>query len=196
MPAQPVYTKSWLVNRSIIIGVLSVAFAMLALGISALTSTRESMDLLSTVDGARVDVSASYCFLLEAITMLTLVLVEIAFRKNISFVQYGLIAATLFVFYLLLVSFTELMPFAVAYVLVTAMVVGLIGWFLHGITHLSKAVVTGTVTMLVEYGIILILLYLGKLALLIGSLCLFAIIAIAMYFTLKLKIENDELTLK
>lgn len=33
-------------------------------------------------------------------------------------------------------------------------------------------------------------------ALLIGSLSLFIIIALAMYFTLKLKVENEELTIK
>ena len=36
----------------------------------------------------------------------------------------------------------------------------------------------------------------GSMALLIGSLSLFVLIAVAMYFTLKLKVENEELVLK
>lgn len=191
-----VYTKAWLGNRTLIIGVLSIVFAMFAIGIRSLAANRSAMGLLSNLSADRIAESAGYCFVLEAVTMFSLVLVEIAFRKSITTIQYGLISGALFVFYLLLTSFAELVPFWCAYAIVTVMTVGLISVFINGITHDQKAVRLTSLILLVEYGFILVLLYLGTLALLIGSLCLFGLIAVAMYFTLKLKYENNEFTLK
>ena len=76
------------------------------------------------------------------------------------------------------------------------MTVGLIGTFVKGIMGKMKAVLLTVVILLVEYALILLLLYMGSLALLIGSLSLFAILAVAMYFTLKLKVINSELTIQ
>ena len=191
-----VYTKAWLGNRTLIIGVLSVVFAMFAIGIRSLAAIRKAMGLLPNLSADRIAESAGYCFVLEAVTMFSLILVEIAFRKSISAIQYGLIGCALFVFYMLLTSFAEFIPFWCAYTIVTIMTVGLISLFLKGITHELKAVRLAAIILLVEYSFILVLLYLGTLALLIGSLCLFGLIAVAMYFTLKLKYENNEFTLK
>lgn len=41
-----------------------------------------------------------------------------------------------------------------------------------------------------------ILINMGAMALLIGSILLFALIALAMYFTLKMKVEYDEIIFK
>lgn len=65
-----------------------------------------------------------------------------------------------------------------------------------GLTKNTKAAILSTVILAVEYGLILVLVYMGSMALLIGSLSLFILIAVAMYFTLKLKVENEELVLK
>lgn len=65
-----------------------------------------------------------------------------------------------------------------------------------GLTKNTKAAILSTVILAVEYGLILELVYMGSMALLIGSLSLFILIAVAMYFTLKLKVENEELVLK
>lgn len=50
--------------------------------------------------------------------------------------------------------------------------------------------------LVLEYGLMFMLIKLGSMALLIGSIVLFLLIALAMYFTLKLKVVNDELTIK
>ena len=90
----------------------------------------------------------------------------------------------------------EKMPFYIAYAIVTVMTVGLIGTFVKGIMAYTKAVVLTAGILIVEYGIILLLLYMGSMALLIGSLSLFVITAIAMYFTLRLKVIDRELTIQ
>lgn len=65
-----------------------------------------------------------------------------------------------------------------------------------GLTKNKKAAILSTGILAVEYGLILVLVYMGSMALLIGSLSLFILIAVSMYFTLKLKVENEELVLK
>ena len=94
----------------------------------------------------------------------------------------------------MLLAFAEQMPFWLAYVIVGAMTGGLIALFIKGITKQAKAARLAGLMIAVEYIYILVLLYLGSLALLLGSLALFIIIAVAMYFTLKMKLINDEIT--
>jgi inner membrane protein involved in colicin E2 resistance len=53
-----------------------------------------------------------------------------------------------------------------------------------------------TAILVAEYALMFVLIKLGSMALLVGSLSLFAILAVAMYFTLKLKMKNGELTLE
>lgn len=91
---------------------------------------------------------------------------------------------------------SEKMSFWIAYVIVSIMTIALISCFVMGLTKNTKAAILSTVILAVEYGLILELVYMGSMALLIGSLSLFILIAVAMYFTLKLKVENEELVLK
>ena len=99
-------------------------------------------------------------------------------------------------FYLLLLAISEKMAFGWSYVIVSVMTIGLIALFIKGITQNMQAVCLTAGILVVEYGLMFILIKMGTMALLIGSLSLFVIIAIAMYFTLKLKVENEELTIK
>ncbi|MDE5688132.1 MAG: cell envelope integrity protein CreD, partial [Paramuribaculum sp.] len=129
-------------------------------------------------------------------TSMSLILVELAFRKDINYLQYALIAMALTLFYLLLLALSEHLAFGWSYAIVSVMTIGLIAMFIKGITQSIKAVGLTICILVVEYGLIFVLTQMGKMALLIGSLSLFIIIALAMYFTLKLKIENEELTIK
>ena len=123
-------------------------------------------------------------------------LVEIAFRKSINYLQYALIAMALTLFYLLLLAMSEKLAFGLSYAIVSAMTIGLIALFIKGITKNGKAVGLSSGILIVEYGLMFLLIKLGSMALLVGSLSLFLLIALAMYFTLKLKVENDELVIK
>lgn len=140
--------------------------------------------------------STSYCFALIFITSLTLVLLEVAFRKEINYLQYALIGCALCLFYLLLLSVSELIPFLPSFLIAALMTVALISIFVNGITGKVKTMVITTAVLTAEYALIYILASIDSMALLIGSLSMFALIALAMYFTIKLKIENNELILK
>ncbi len=193
---EPKYTMRWLGLQSLY--VLGVAFVMvlIANGIDSFAFGRVESGLLHSTRYSLLSQSIVYCFGVIAITSISLMLVEVAFRKGINYLQYALIGMALTLFYLLLLALSEKMAFGWSYVIVSVMTIGLIALFIKGITQNMQAVGLTTGILAVEYGLMFILIKIGTMALLIGSLSLFIIIAIAMYFTLKLKVENEELTIK
>lgn len=193
---EPRYSMRRLGIKILFIFLVSFILALVAGGIDALATGRENSGLLSKENYQLVTNSTSYCFALIFITSLTLVLLEVAFRKEINYLQYALIGCALCLFYLLLLSVSELIPFLPSFLIAALMTVALISIFVNGITGKVKTMVITTAVLTAEYALIYILASIDSMALLIGSLSMFALIALAMYFTIKLKIENNELILK
>lgn len=193
---EPRYTMKWLGFQTLIVICIAFILSIIVSSIDGFAQGRVESGLLEANRYTIISDSLVYCFGIITITSMSLMLVEIAFRKGINNLQYALIEMALALFYLLLLAMTEKIPFVASYIIVTIMTVGLIALFIKGITGKMKAVSLITILLLVEYALMYILLILGSMALLVGSLSLFALIAVAMYFTLKLKVENDELTLK
>lgn len=193
---EPKYTMRWLGLQSLY--VLGVAFilALIASGIDSFAFGRVESGLLYSTRYTLLSQSIVYCFGVIAITSISLMLVEVAFRRGINYLQYALIGMALTLFYLLLLAISEKMAFGWSYLIVSVMTIGLIALFIKGITQNKQAVGLTAGILVVEYGLMFILIKMGTMALLIGSLSLFIIIALAMYFTLKLKVENEELTIK
>lgn len=192
----PKYTLRWLGTQSVFVLGMALAFALIAGGIDQFAFGRYKEGLLQGGYYNMLSQSILYCFAVNAITSLSLMLIEVAFRKSINYLQYVLIGMALTLFYLLLLSLTEHLSFGLSYTIVSVMTIGLIAAYIKGITQKFKAVSLSVVILAVEYGLLFILVNLGALALLVGSLCLFVLIALAMYFTLKLKVENEELVIK
>ena len=115
---------------------------------------------------------------------------------NVSFhpVHYFLCGAANIVFFLLLLSFSEHVPFALSY-LISAVASG-------GITSLYVASVTGKVKVGIEmsavfammYSYLFISLKSEDYALLVGSLFIFMIIAVLMFVTRKVDWNNIKIT--
>ena len=190
------YTMKWLVTQCLISLVVAVAFTIVAYGIESFALNRSTAGLLSGARYEFISQSITYFFALIFLSFLSLMLIEIAYRKPIHNIQYFLIGSALCLFNLLLLAMAEHMPVYVAYLIVTVMTIGLISCFIWGITKNRRATRFTALILAIEYGLILMLLYLGSMALLIGSVLLFALIGVAMYFTIRLKIENEELVLK
>lgn len=193
---KPKYTLSWLGIKSLYVFGIAFVLAITAAIIDRFASGRVGNGLLQSDHYALLSESIAYCFGLVVITSMSLMLVEISFRKEINYLQYALIAMALTLFYLLLLAFSEKLVFAASYSIVSVMTIGLIALFTKGITHNLKAVWLTTGILTLEYGLIFILINLGSMALLVGSIILFLLIALAMYLTLKLKVENNELVIK
>lgn len=193
---EPKYTMRWLGQQILFILGVAFVFSMLSLGIDSFALNRSETGLLSQDHYGIISESITYCFAIVAVTSISLMLIEITYRRPINYIQYILIGSSLCLFNLLLLAISEHLSLIMAYLIVTIMTIGLISWYVWGITINKKATMVSSLILCVEYSLILMLLYIGSMALLIGSLILFALIAIAMYFTLKLKIENEELILK
>lgn len=193
---EPKYTMHWLGSQTLYVLGISIVLALIASGLDGFALSRQESGLLVGNGYEYVSQSITYCFAVIAITSMSLMLIEVAFRKGINYLQYGLIGCALCLFNLLLLAMAEKMSFWIAYVVVSIMTIALISCFVMGLTKNKKAAFLSTIILGVEYGLILVLVYFGSMALLIGSLSLFILIAVAMYFTLKLKVENEELVLK
>lgn len=193
---EPKYTMRWLGLQTLFVLGISIVLALIASGLDGFALGRQESGLLPGNRYEYVSQSITYCFAVITITSMSLMLIEVAFRKGINYLQYGLIGCALCLFNLLLLAMAEKTSFWSAYGIVSIMTIALISCFVMGLTKIKKAALLSTTILAVEYGLILVLVYMGSMALLIGSLSLFILIAVAMYFTLKLKVENEELVLK
>ena len=146
----PRYTMYWLGIHTVFILVIAGILSLLALGIDSLSHSRLEAHLLPAANQTKVAVSTGYSFVLITLTLFSLMLVEIAYRKPINYIQYALIGCALCLFYLLLLSITEPLQFWASYLIVSAMTIGLIGWFVHGIMREPKPVKLTMGTLLAE----------------------------------------------
>lgn len=189
------YTLRWLGLHIFYLLATAFALAYVVNFIDVFAKERSGVTLVNP-SYLLFDQATWYSFALIGLSTLSLLLIDTKYRKNMNYVQYLLVSLALGLFYLLLLSFAEHMSFPVAYSVVTAMTVALIAWFVNAIVAKKSAVGLLCGILVAEYAIIYLLINLGEMALLIGSLLLFAILAVAMYFTLKVKVENQQITIK
>lgn len=130
--------------------------------------------------------STKYGVLFLILTFLTFFLYEVFNPFSLHPLQYLLVGAALCLFYLLLLSISEHAPFAFAYLVAAAATVLLIGGYSAAILRgrLRALVMTGVLGGL--YGYLYVLLQLEDYALLLGSVGLFATLALVMYVTRKI----------
>lgn len=123
-----------------------------------------------------------YSFLIILLVFMGIFLVESITRCRINIVQYIVTGLSLCLFYLLLLSISEYVSFGWSYVIAAGMTTGALGAYFYGFLKSRIALAfTGVVASL--YGFIYILLQMETGALLAGSMVLFLILCIVMYFT-------------
>lgn len=132
--------------------------------------------------------TVKYAFLIIVLTFAVVLIVDIRKRTNIHPVQYLLIGIALMLFYTLLLSFSEHITFALSYGIAAIMTIGLITAFMAALLKGNRktALIFGLM-LSVLYLFLYILLQLETLALLVGSIGLFIILAVAMFVTVKLR---------
>lgn len=187
------YSLRNVVQQLFILLVISAATAIAAYFIDIFAEDRSLTGLLPKFAYAKVSSSTSYCFALTFITLSTLMLMDLRFRRPVNNIQYVLIGCAIFCFYLLMLSFAEHLRFDLSYAISSLMTLILLSTFTNSLMHKLKATATITVILIGEYAILLGLLYIGSFALLAGSLILFALIALAMFFTQRMKIVDGEI---
>lgn len=131
--------------------------------------------------------SMKYSFILIFLTFLAVLFVEIMKKRPIPLLNYFLIGVAIILFYFLLLSFVELIPFAFSYLLAAAMTILLISGYIWKMLNSRSMGLTICGSLTVMYGFCYIMLSINTYALLIGSLILFIALAAMMYGSLKLK---------
>ena len=116
---------------------------------------------------------------------------EYRHRTPIHPVQYLLIGIALLLFYTLLLSFSEHIPFLWSYLIATLMTIVLITGYLAGILKTKKTpIITGSF-LLTLYVFMYVLLQMETYTLLVGSIGIFIILAVLMYASQKVKWYKD-----
>ena len=135
--------------------------------------------------------TAKYAILIILLTFVVTFFTEIINKTHINAFQYLLVGLALCLFYCLLLSFAEHIGFNAAYLLAASMTVLLVSGYMFGIIKKKKPalIIGGLLIMLYLY--IFVLIQLETYALLAGSLGLFIILALVMYFSKKIDWSND-----
>lgn len=130
--------------------------------------------------------TVKYAVMIIGLTFLTFFFVEVLNNKRIHPIQYLLVGLALVLFYLLVLSFSEHFSFNVAYWFSAAGIIALITLYsLSVLRSKSLSAMLGGV-LLVLYGFIFTLTQLHDVALLIGSVGLFIVLALIMYLSRKI----------
>lgn len=130
--------------------------------------------------------SAKYAILIILLTFMVIFFTEIMDKTRIHALQYLLVGLALCLFYSLLLSLSEHIGFPLAYFISSLLTVGLVGGYMFGIIRRKKPalIMGGLLTVLYIY--IFVLIQLETFALLAGSLGLFVVLALVMYFSKKI----------
>jgi len=131
--------------------------------------------------------SVKYAILCIVLTFAAFFIIEMVNKKSVHPIQYGLVGVALLMFYTLLLSFSEYIGFNMAYVVATIATVGLIGWFVKGVLSSGKLSWLLSVLLALLYGYVFTILQLQDYSLLLGSIGLFATLAVIMHFCRKIQ---------
>ncbi|GAA4322237.1 cell envelope integrity protein CreD [Flaviaesturariibacter amylovorans] len=131
--------------------------------------------------------SIKYALLCILLTFAAFFLMERVHQKAVHPFQYGLIGLALVLFYVLLLSFSEYVGFNGAYAIASVATIGLITWFVRGVLESGRLSVLLAAVLVLLYGYVFTILQLQDYALLLGSVGLFATLAVTMHFSRRIK---------
>ena len=157
-------------------------------GVEAATATGggylAQVDLVSPVDlYDQVNRSVKYGFLFIGFTFAAFLLFDVVGGVRVAVAEYLLVGTGLILFFVLLLAFAEVIGFAPAYLLASAAIIGLLSLYSSAVLRSRRrgGLVAGLLAAL--YAVLYVLLSLEAYSLLIGSLLLFAALAMVMYVT-------------
>lgn len=153
----------------------------------SLSSSRFGVNLKLPVDVYQKSMRvAKYAILFIVLTYLVFFFVEILNRILIHPIQYILVGIALVLFYILMLAFSEQMYFDIAYITAALMTISLVFLYCKSILKSwGLAAMTASI-LLILYGFIFIIIQMQDFALLFGSLGVFLILAVTMYFSRKI----------
>lgn len=145
------------------------------------------LTLFSPVDHyQKTDRSIKYAYMFIVLTFISLFFMEIYRKVFVHPMQYLLMGLALVIFYTLLLSISEHWTFNWAYIVSVFATIMLISGYIHAV--LKSKQMSGLLAgiLVILYSFIFIILQLEDHALLIGSIGMFLILALIMYFSRKI----------
>ena len=136
--------------------------------------------------------SVKYAYLFILMTFAIVFFLEYRHLTPIHPVQYLLIGIALLLFYTLLLSFSEHIPFLWSYLIAMLMTIVLITGYLAGILKIRKTSIMTGLFLLTLYVFMYVLLQMETYTLLVGSIGIFIILAALMYASQKVKWYKDK----
>jgi inner membrane protein len=130
--------------------------------------------------------TSKYSLLIIILTFISLFLTEVIRKQKVHAFNYLLIGAAMIIYYSLLLSFSEQIGFNSAYLVASVATVTLITIFIGSLLKNRSAALLFGFILSVFYIFIYVIIQLEDFALIIGSIALFIIIAMLMYFSRKI----------
>ena len=135
--------------------------------------------------------SAKYGLLIIFLVFIAGFILELVTKKDINLLQYIVIGCSLVLFYSLLLAFSEFMAFSWSYLIAAGMTVLALGGYFLGILKDKFAYIL-TALVALAYGISYILLQMDTYAYLAGTIVLFVLLTVVMYFTKDLRLDTSK----
>jgi inner membrane protein len=150
------------------------------------TDSAFGLNLLLPVDNyTQTDRSIKYALLFIVLTFLIFFFLELVNKVSVHPLQYILVGFALALFYILLLSISEHLHFQLAYLIASLMTLGLIAWYSYSILKQTKLAALVVANLVILYAFIYTIIQMESYALMMGSIGLFIILAIIMYFSRK-----------
>ena len=130
--------------------------------------------------------SIKYAYLIILLTFAVVFFVENRRLTPVHPGQYALVGIALMLFYVLLLSFSEHLTFLLSYIIASIMTIGLITLFMRALLKNHRAALLIGLLLIILYAFIYVIMQLESYALLVGSLGVFIILAVAMYASQKI----------
>lgn len=151
------------------------------------------VDLIVPADNyQKASRSIKYAILIIMLTFIVFFFIEVLNDKYVHIISYALVGAALCIFYTLLISISEYLSFGFAYLIASAMTIGLITVYVHSIVKSARLTLLVIFLLSLLYAFIFTIIQLQDYALLMGSLGIFIILAILMYYSRKIKSDSTK----
>jgi inner membrane protein len=134
--------------------------------------------------------SVKYAILCILLTFTAFLLIELIYNKVIHSLQYVLVGFALCIFYTLLLSISEYIVFNAAYLIAAIATIALITLYVKSILQSGRMALFIGLTLTILYGFMFVLIQSQDYALLMGSVGLFIIIALVMYFSRRIRLNQ------
>ncbi|MFL6197840.1 MAG: cell envelope integrity protein CreD [Thermoanaerobaculia bacterium] len=151
---------------------------------NAVVESEFGVELYQSVDVyLKTERSVKYGVLFLVLTFLAFFLFEVFSPVSLHPMHYLLVGSALCLFYVLLLSVSEHIPFGIAYAIASAGIILLLSGYSFAILRGKGRALGMSGMMVVLYGYLYVLLQAEDYALLLGSIGLFVILALVMYLT-------------